>query len=422
MQESFLHYLWRSRRFELQNLYTTDFQAIEIHQVGELNTHAGPDFFNARLRIGETNWAGNVEMHLKSSEWIAHGHSNDPGYDNVVLHVVYEEDQLIHRTNGERIPCLELKGRIPARLLENYRRLEQAAAWVPCEQFFQGVPEIVRLNWLDRILVERLELKTIAIEEALRATENHWEEALYRILARDFGLKVNAEPFAALARTLPLVLLTKHKSNLFQLEALLLGQAGFLAEDHQEEWPRQLSREYRHLANKYGLTPLPVSQWKFLRLRPASFPTLRLAQFAALIHQSAHLCSNLLAANNVKEIENLFDLQPSPYWLEHFQFGKVSAKREKRLGRDFVHLLIINTIVPFLFHYGKTKGLDEPQKRALALLEALPPEANTLVNGWRALGVSTRHAFQTQALIHLKTRYCDQKRCLECAVGNAILK
>lgn len=422
MRESFLHFLWRSRRFDVRNLLTTESIPIEIQVAGEQNTHAGPDFFNARLRIGDTFWAGNVEMHLQASEWITHGHSADPAYDNVVLHVVFEEDQPILRTNGERIPCLELKGRIPLHLLENYERLEQEQAWIPCQQFFRTVPDIVRINWLDRLLVERLEIKTSSIAAALLATENHWEEAYYRMLAHSFGLKVNVDPFEALARSLPLILLSKHRSSLLQVEALILGQAGFLQRNFQDEWPLLLAREYRHLRHKYDLQPLEVSQWKFLRLRPANFPTIRLAQFAALLHRSENLFSHILGARNLREIENLFDVQPSPYWRDHFLLDKISVNREKSLGRDFIHLLVINTIVPILFHYGKTRGLDEPQKRALSLLEELPPEANIIIDQWAELGVPARHAFQTQALIHLKTRYCDAKRCLDCAIGNAILK
>lgn len=422
MRESFLHFLWRSRRFDARNLLTTESHPIEIQVAGEQNTHAGPDFFNARLRIGDTFWAGNVEMHLQASEWIAHGHNNDPAYDNVVLHVVLEEDQPILRANGERIPCLEMKGRIPPHLLANYERLEREEAWIPCQQFFGTVPEIVRINWMDRLLVERLELKTSSIAAALLATENHWEEAYYRMLAHSFGLKVNVDPFEALTRSLPLILLSKHRSSLLQVEALIFGQAGFLQGNHLEEWPLLLAREYRHLRHKYGLQPLEVSQWKFLRLRPANFPTIRLAQFAALLHRSENLFSHILEARNLREIENLFAVHPSPYWRDHFLFDKGSTIREKALGREFIHLIVINTIVPFLFHYGKTRDLAEPQKRALSLLEELPPESNILINQWAKLGAPTRDAFQTQALIHLKTRYCDAKRCLDCAIGNAILK
>lgn len=422
MQESFLHFLWRWRRFDAQYLRSTDGQTIEILHPGEQNDHAGPDFFNARLRIGDTTWAGNVEMHLRSSEWLAHGHSGDRAYDNVILHVVLDDDAPILRPNGEPIPCLILRDRIPPSILEIYHRLEHERAWIPCEQFFQDTPGIVRLNWLDRVLVERLETKTTAVAEVLDATGNHWEEAFYRILARNFGLKVNAEPFEMLARSLPLLILAKHKSSLLQIEALVFGQAGLLEEKMEDDYALELQREYRHLAYKYQLVPLAASQWKFLRLRPANFPTVRLAQFAALVHQSAHLFSKILEADTLRGLENLFDVQPSDYWNTHFQFDKPSVRRPKSLGRDFLHLLVVNTMVPFLFFWGKQKNSEPHQKRALRLLEELPAESNALVDGWARLGVSARNAYQSQALIHLKTRYCDAKRCLECGVGNVILK
>lgn len=422
MRESFLHFLWRWRRFDAQNLTTTEGKTIEILHPGEWNTDAGPDFFNARLRIADTVWAGNVEMHLRASEWQVHGHSGDPAYDNVVLHVVLEEDQPVVRANGERIPCLELNGRIPAKVLETYQRLEHERAWIPCRQFFKEVPDIIRLNWLDRLLAERLEQKTGVIAEVLDATGNHWEETFYRLLARNFGLKVNVEPFEALARSLPLLTLAKHKNDLKQIEALLFGQAGFLEEPYVDEYPLELAREYQFLRHKYQLTPLAKVQWKFLRLRPANFPTVRLAQFAALVHQSAHLFSKILETSNLRELEHLFDVEPGVYWLTHFQFDTASVKRKKSTGRDFVHLLIINTIAPFLFHYGKSKKQEEFQRRALQLLEELPPEANALLDGWAELGVRPRNAYQTQALIQLKTKYCDDRRCLECAIGNVILK
>ncbi len=423
MPESFLHFLWRWRRFESQDLLTTEGQAIEIIHPGEHNTHAGPDFFNARIRIGDTLWAGNVEMHLRASEWLTHRHHEDPAYDNVVLHVVLEEDQPIVRfVDGPRLACLVLDGRIPPKLLANYQRLEHERAWIPCESFFATTPDIIRLNWLDRVLVERMEQKTAAIAELLVTTENHWEVAFYQLLARNFGLKVNAEPFGMLARSLPLTVLAKYKNNPQQVAALLFGQAGLLDKTFQDEYPQTLAREYRHLAHKYSLVPLAASQWKFLRLRPANFPTLRLAQFAALVHQSAHLFSKILEAENVRALENLFAVQPADYWHTHYQFDKNSSPRTKALGLDFVYLLIINTIVPFLFHYGRTKGDADLQNRAFRLLEELPPEANAVMDGWAELGIRARHAYQSQTLLHLKTRYCDPKRCLECAIGNYILK
>ncbi len=422
MNENFLHFLWRWRRFNALSLQTTEGNPIEILHPGEWNHHAGPDFFNARLRIGATTWAGNVELHLKASEWLAHGHSSDPAYDNVVLHVVLEEDQAIFRANGERIPCLELKGRIPPKILDNYRRLENERAWIPCQNFFQGTPGILRLNWLDRMLVERLEQKTTAIAQVLDSTGSHWEEAFYRLLARSFGLKVNSEPFETLARSLPLHTVARHKNDLKQVEALVFGQAGMLAKDFQDKHPRALAREYGFLRQKYGLTPMDAGQWKFLRLRPANFPSIRLAQFATLLHQSANLLSQILEARNLRELEHLFALQLDGYWLDHFQFDKPSARRPKNLGRDFVHLIVINTIVPFLFYWGRCKKLPELEKRALLLLEELPAEANAIVQEWEALGLTAKNAYESQAIIHLKTQWCDPKRCLECAIGNAVLK
>ena len=294
MQESFLHFIWRWRRFDANNLCSTQGRPIEILHPGEWNHDAGPDFFNARLRIGDTMWAGNVELHVRASEWNAHRHSEDTAYDNVVLHVVLEEDQPIVRPNGERIPCLTLQGRIPPQILENYQRLDQDRAWIPCQNFMQNTPDIVRLNWLDRMLVERLEQKITHIQEILYSTGNHWEETFYRILARSFGLKVNVEPFETLARALPLNILTRHKHELKQMEALLFGQAGLLEGAFEEKHPRALAKEYHFLRHKYGLTPMEASQWKFLRLRPANFPTVRLAQFAALLHRSVHLFSQIL--------------------------------------------------------------------------------------------------------------------------------
>ena len=422
MRESFLHFLWRWRRFAHHELLTTQGQSIEILHPGEWNTHAGPDFFNARVRLGDTTWAGNVEIHLKSSEWLAHGHQDDPAYDNVILHVVLEEDHPIVLASGQRIPCLELKNRIPANILEIYERLEHERAWIPCETFFTKVPDIVRLNWLDRLMVERLELKTAAIENMLETTGNHWEETFYRLLARNFGLKVNAEPFEALARSLPLFILARHVHNPLQVEALLFGQAGLLQPAFQEEYPKELAREYRFLQHKYQLTPMNAEQWKFLRLRPANFPSIRLAQFSALLLHSTQLFSQVLDAGSLREIEHLFSVEPGAYWLTHFQLDKPSAKGSKMPGRDFIQLLVINTIVPFLFYYGKQKNTPRYQKVALELMEALPAESNTILDGWHDLGVTARHAYQSQALIHLKTRYCDVKRCLECAIGNAILR
>lgn len=422
MREDFLHFLWRWRRFEMRDLCSTEGEALEILHPGELNAHAGPDFFNARLRLGNTLWAGNVEIHLKSSDWLAHRHDSDPAYDNVILHVVFEEDRPLLRPNGTVLPCLELRDRVPPNILDKYQRLQNEWAWIPCAASYGSIPEIVRNNWLDRLLVERLEQKTEEVARLVEACGQHWEEAFYRMLARNFGLKINAEPFEALARALPLRLLSKHQDQPFQLEALLFGQSGLLEEPFEEEYPTALAKEYRFLQHKYALHPLPPGQWKFFRLRPAGFPTLRLAQLAALLHGATHIFTRVLDSRNTDELVLLFNVEPADYWRTHFRFDKTAQPRAKPLGREFVHLLLINTVAPFLFHYGREKGLPEVQDRALQMLEALPPESNHVLEAWSDLGQCASNAGRSQALLQLKTHYCTAGRCLECAIGTAILR
>ncbi len=422
MTEDLLHFLWRTRRFEQTGLTTTEGEPLEIIHPGEYNTHAGPDFTHAKLRIGDTLWAGNVEMHLKASGWLQHRHQDDRAYDNVILHVVLEEDQPIPDKSRRRIPCLEMNKLIPARLDALYKKLLHNEYWIPCQHQFHEVPEMTRNLWLDRLLVERLEQKTAAIHSTLDENRRDWEETFYQALARNFGLKVNAEPFEMLAKSLPQNILAKQKDSLFQIEALLFGQAGMLTAECEEDYPQRLKKEYLFLQKKYGLTPLDPVVWKFLRLHPGNFPTLRLAQFARLVHQSAHLFSKILEIENQKDIEALFRVKLDGYWLTHYTFGKLSEKRQKSLGREAIRLLTINTIAPCIFLYGSLNGVPECKDKALHLLEELPPERNAIITGWEKLGMEVTSAYQTQALLQLKNEYCSKKRCLQCAVGGAILK
>lgn len=422
MKEDFLHYLWRAKRFDLDNLRTTQGESVEILQWGEYNRHAGPDFQQARLRIGDTLWAGSVEMHLRASEWMRHRHQDDEAYRNVVLHVVLEEDEPIARNNGERLPCLELKSRIAPRLSGAYLKMLNSEHWIPCQHQFYTVPDITRRLWFDRLAVERIEQRTQSVAAVWEATQHNWEETFYRLLARGFGAKVNMEPFEQLARLTPLLLLGKYKNNLLQLEALLFGQAGMLERELEDEYPQKLRREYRFLQKKHHLQPMQGGQWKFLRMRPASFPTVRIAQLAALIFQSEHLFSKILAARDVAEVENMFAVKLSNYWQNHYVFEKESAPRTKTLGCDAVHLLLINTIVPVLFLFGRERGETRYQDKALELLEAVEPESNAVIENWQKLGVTPGSAYETQALLQLKQHYCDARRCLECAIGAAILK
>ncbi|MCB0519828.1 MAG: DUF2851 family protein [Lewinellaceae bacterium] len=422
MKEDLLHFLWRFRRFDHSALSTTEGEPVEILQPGTHNTHAGPDFSNARLKIGSTVWAGNVEMHLHSSGWLQHKHQDDRAYDNVILHVVLEEDQPVLRADGSRLPCLEMKNRIPPKLIGSYQKLLHNEHWIPCQHQFYEVPEMTRSLWLDRLLVERLEQKTAAILHTLQANKGNWEETFYQILARNFGLKINAEPFEMLAQSLPQNILAKHRDNLLQLEAFLFGQAGLLGQDFGEAYPNRLQSEFGFLQKKYALTPLNSAAWKFLRLHPANFPTIRLAQFARLVQQSAHLFSKILEVKSQADIESLFEVKLDGYWLTHYTFGNESPKKNKSLGKDAVRLLTINTIVPFLFVYGSQQGNQDFKDLAISLLERLPAERNAIIMGWQRLGMEAKSAYQTQALLQLKNVYCDRKRCLECAVGGAILK
>ncbi|MEL6718907.1 MAG: DUF2851 family protein [Bacteroidota bacterium] len=422
IKEDLLHYIWRTKRFEISSLQTTTGESIEIQDFGKHNPNAGPDFLNAKVKIGDTLWAGNVEMHINSSDWIKHQHNKDRAYDNVILHVVLEEDLTIYRGTGEVIPCLELRKKIPLRLANTYQKLKHNEHWIPCQHHFYEVNDMTKNMWLDRMMVERLELKTKMIELELARNNNDWEETFYWFLARNFGVKVNAEPFEWLAKSLPLKILAKHKNNLHQVEALLFGQAGLLNESLKDEYPQSLLKEYEFLKQKHRLQPIAGVSWKFMRLRPANFPTIRIAQFATLIHQSIHLFSKILEADTIEQIEQLFRVKLSDYWSTHYVFDKISTERNKSLGRSTIHLLIINTIAPFLFFYGSQRGVKEQCDKALRLLDQLPPESNTIISGWKQLGMLPRSAYDTQALIQLKNNFCNANACLDCAIGNAILK
>ena len=422
MKEDLLHYVWRLKKFALDELKTTDQESIAIHQFGQHNHHAGPDFLNARISIGDTEWAGNVEMHLKSSDWINHKHSEDPAYNNVVLHIVYEEDvPIIRPSTGEKIPCLELKRRIPPKIQSQYLRLLHNEKRIPCEGALDAVPSFTWKLWMERLAIERLEEKLAPIQQAMEQTQNNREEVFYRFLAKNFGMKVNAEPFERLARATPLLILAKHKGNLFQIEALLFGQAGMLNNDFKDDYPNRLKKEYQFLKNKYKLTPIHLSEWKRLRLRPANFPTIRIAQFAQLIHISQRLFSRVLWVQKLKEINELFNVGVSEYWKTHYLFDKESKFRNKNLGPSAVKLITINTIIPFLFHYGKEKQEDTFKDKALMLFNSIKPESNQIISTWKELGISPDNASQSQALLQLRNKYCDHKKCLECMIGNAII-
>ena len=422
MSEDFLHYIWKFKQFDLSGLCTTDNEPVEILKAGEHNFDAGPDFFNAKLRIGETLWAGNVEVHIKASDWNRHGHQTDKAYDNIILHAVYDADHDLKRSTGEKIPTIEMKSRIPLKHFQKYMNFKQSKDWIPCEKQIKEVPDLIVNGMLDKMVLERLEKRSIHISNSLKLNHNNWEETFYQALARNFGFKTNADTFELLAKSLPSLIPAKQKSSFLQVEALIFGQAGMLEEHYKDKYPISLQNEYVFLQKKFQLQPLPIHLWKYLRLRPINFPSIRLAQFASLIYHSSNLFSSILERENLNDMKALFDITVSEYWETHYTFDKSSKMRSKRMGDEASNNIIMNTIVPFLFVYGKQKAEEEHIERALRLLEQLPGESNTIISNWKNLGINVNSAQNTQALLQLKNEYCQNKKCLNCNIGNYILK
>jgi hypothetical protein len=426
MQEEFLWHIWKFRLFDNRDLQTVSGEEIKIIKVGEHNSDSGPDFFNARIKIGGTEWAGNVEIHTNASDWHKHKHTTDKAYNNIILHVVHEADEKLFRKGGEEIPTLELKDRIPQEVYGKYLQFKSSKDWIPCEKQIASVDKFTLNNWLDnwldRLLVERLERKSKTITDSLKQNKNNWEETFYQMLARNFGQKINSEPFELLAKALPVSVLAKHKNNLLQIESLLFGTAGMLEKDFKDDYPNELKKEFKFLKSKFKLKPIDSSLWKFMRLHPPNFPTIRISQFANLIYKSSHLFSKILEANSVKQIISLLETETSEYWQTHYRFDKISPKRKKKLGSDSINTIIINTIIPFLFIYGKQKREEKFCDNALSFLEKLSPENNSIISKWRSIGIPAKSSYETQALLQLKNEYCSQKKCLSCGVGNFLLK
>lgn len=420
--EDFLHYLWKHRLFKTDGLQTSCGQQLEVLSTGVHNHHAGPDFENSRVRIGETLWAGNVEIHVNSSDWEKHNHQNDDSYENVILHVVFNHDQELTRRDGSTIPVLAVKDRVPPDLITKYRSLVENLDWVPCEKHVSRVDSLHIHSWLSRVLVERLEEKCEAVNKLLIEYKQSWDDAFYVMLARNFGFKVNALPFEMLARSLSQQILARHKNNPLQIEALIFGQAGFLSAEVDDEYPRQLQKEYLFLKKKYSLQPLDRFVWKFLRMRPQNFPSLRLAQFCALVIKSTHLFSRVLEITSVTEVKKFFeDLPVHPYWKSHYRFDVTADVSSAQTGEESIHNILVNTVSVFLFAYGKNMNLPKTVTLAIQLLEILPAEENHITKKFKEAGLKMEGAFSSQAVIQLKKSYCDRKKCLHCAIGSKLL-
>jgi hypothetical protein len=422
MQESFLHYIWQFQYFDKKELQVSSGEKLEVFFPGTLNDDAGPDFSNAKIRLGNIDWAGSIEIHVKSSGWYDHHHDADGAYENVVLHVVWDEDKEVLRNDGTAIPTLVLKGRVDETIITRYQKLVQNPSAIPCEKIFPKVSDIVKYGMLDKALMQRLENKANQIVQLLQPSNNDWEEVTYQLLARNFGFKINYDPFFQLANVVRRKTLLKHGDNLTQIEALLFGQAGFLDFGIQDDYFKELQREYKVLSSKYDLgnQKLRRESWKFLRLRPANFPTIRIAQFSALFQKNRNFFSKLIEPD--VEIVKLFDVRTSSYWHSHYRFGRKTARSISGLGMESVNNLLINTVVPLLVAYGKSQDDQEMIDRAVALLHGIKAEKNKITKAWSEIGLPVKDSFDSQALIELNNHYCLKRRCLACNIGVDILK
>jgi len=418
MTEEFLYYIWQNRLFN-RPLSTTEGLPVEVLFAGERNRDSGPDFLYARIRIDKTEWAGNVEIHLKTSDWFKHRHHFDKAYENVILHVVYEDDGENEKLS---MPVLEIKDFFDHHVYENYLWLMNSGHTIPCQPLLERLATLDHFLWLDRLMTDRLMERTKIIITELKDKGVGLNEIFYRKLARSFGFKVNGEPFELLASSLPLTLIQKYADSLFQLEALLFGNSGLLTGTLKDEYLRQLKQEYTFLKQKHHLKTLDPSLWKFMRMRPVNFPTIRIAQFSALIHSLGGQVSKLTEVEKLASLKGLLKVKASSYWNDHYRMQVFSKGKEKVLGEASVNLLLINAVIPFIFIYGKLYGKNDLVDRALAWLEQLPPEKNRITEMYHKLGFPLINAMNSQALLYLKKYYCDNKNCLRCALGNKLLR
>lgn len=420
--EDLLQFIWERTLYDPQRLTTTDGRDVEVVRAGRVQHHGGPDLEQALVRIDGQLWAGSVEVHVKASEWNAHGHQHDPAYTNVVLHVVHEHDADVTCVNGHRPSTVEIGDRLRASNLALYQQLLQSGAVVPCASQLPDVDPARIAVWLETLLVQRLERRTGEVAALLARHGGSAADAFHQLLLRGWGAKVNAEPFALLAEALPLRTLRKYRDDLLRTEAFLFGQAGLIPVDPVDAYTRALRSEHQHLARLHPMASVPSSAWKFGRLRPANFPTVRVAQFARLIVSEEGMYNALLEEQQLSVLEEVLDVSASSYWDTHHRFDISSRPSVKRFGKAAVHGLVINTIVPFLFTLGKVRNQPPTIQRAMDLLEQVPAEHNHVLDRWEALGMVNDRAARSQALLELERYYCAPRRCLDCAIGRELLK
>ncbi|MCL2511955.1 MAG: DUF2851 family protein [Bacteroidales bacterium] len=422
MNEQFICYLWQNRLIT-GNLTLTNGEPLQVIHPGTRNQESGPDFFNARIKIGATTvWAGNVEIHLKSSDWTLHKHHEDKNYDCIVLHVVFKDNTPVYYSNNQPVPTLEVADRFDEKLLERYEQMIAGKGFIPCAESVASCDDFVVLSWLENIAADRLIKRQKEIEALLERTKNDWDTSYYIRFFRNFGFKVNAEPFEILGRTLPLLTLLKHADNRSYIEAILYGMAGVLEDDFEDEYPKMLQKEFDFFRKKYTLTPMAKHLWKFMRTHPGNFPTIRLSQLAEIVQSGGVRFSEILQVANIAQLEAMFQVKASSYWNSHYRFDKTSPQKQKSLGENAINLLLINTIIPFIFAYGHIHKELSYCEKAILFFQQLPPEDNVIIRHWAQSGIKAANAMESQALIHLKQNYCVAKKCLQCRIGDYLLR
>jgi hypothetical protein len=417
MNEKLLHYIWQYQLFNKDELYTTDHTLIKISSPGTLNSNQGPDFLNGKIEMGDTIWFGNIELHVVSSDWELHKHSEDVNYNNVILHVVWEHDKELHL----EFPTIELKSRVPGLLMKKYQAIMNQQTFIPCEEIINMVKPITISKWKERMLIERLQEKAENTIKLLEKAKGNWDELCWWMLAKNFGGNVNAASFESIASSIPLSIIHKNADSLFTIEALLFGQSGLLNRKFGDEHPVDLFKEYLHLKRKYTLKQ-PLIQLHFLRMRPANFPTIRLAQLASCIFTERKWLTKIIEEENLDNLKMTFNYDISEYWKTHYRFDTASLYKSKKPGNQTVNNFIINTAVVICFAYGYYHCIEKLKSKAIQWLQELPHEDNSIINGFELLGIDNENAADSQALFHLRSKFCNSKRCLECGIGNEIFR
>lgn len=419
--EQLMQYIWQHRLWIPGDMETNDGHKVRVLDPGLLNSDAGPDFFNAKVEIDGQLWVGNIEMHVRASDWKRHGHDKDTAYDSVILHVVDKDDAAVFRTNGERIPQLVLQ--VSPLFNMSYEQLVNSRQELPCSSIISSVPALTITEWVERLAFERLHGKVERVRNILELYNGSWEDVCYVTLSRNLGFGINNEAFERLARRTPLRLLHKHSDSLLQIEALLFGQAGLLDPNATgaDDYYRRLCSEYAFLANKFSLKPMEPEAWKMFRIRPQNFPYRRIAMLAHYIEGGFNLMSRILDTDGEKELRKLFQVELTGYWSNHFSFGKPSEKPSMALGNNSIDIILINTIAPLYYAYGELTGSYALTDKAISLLESLKPEKNSIVANFTTAGIECDNALTSQALIELRRSYCDARKCIYCKIGHRLL-